>query len=202
MQISKLSFILAMFAFCNITSFYAKAGIVSNNLANGTSTIETIGDYGQFAPTLTALAIAGFKKDKEGFKQLALTTASTVVATQIGKKAFNHVYIGGESMGRRPNGGMNNFPSGHTSMSFSGAWFIKKRYGWKYGVAPVAIAAFTGYSRIQSKNHDLKAVVAGALTGILFAELFTKKLDDNKNLQVSFNSNGYNSLNFNASYTF
>ena len=35
---------------------------------------------------------------------------------------------------RRPNGGKESFPSGHTSISFSAAEFMRKGYGWEYGV--------------------------------------------------------------------
>lgn len=185
-----------------LACFYGICNANANFFPARNTAIEATGDIAQFVPTLAAIAITGYKKDGEGAKQLGLTVLSTVIVTEIGKKTFNHVYIDGQSLGKRPNGSMNNFPSGHTSFSFSGAWYIKKRYGWKYGAAPIAIAAFTGYSRIYADKHDLKGVVAGALTGILFAELFTKTFDGNKNLQVSFNTNGMNAFQLNVGYRF
>lgn len=166
------------------------------------TTTEGAGDIAQFVPIMTALAMTGYKKDVQGFKQLGLTTVSTLIVTEAAKKTFNHVYIDGRSMGERPNGSMDNFPSGHTSFAFSGAWYIKKRYGWKYGAAPIAIATFTGYSRIYANKHDLKGVLSGALTGILFAEIFTKTFENNKNLQVSLNTNGFNAFQVNFGYQF
>ncbi len=193
----------SLFLTTTVFSFNSNASNVAEKIfPKRDSVIESAGDVGQFLPTLTALAITGYKKDKEGFKQLGLTVASTMIVTEIGKKAFNNVNIDGRPLGERPNGNMNNFPSGHTSFAFSGAWYIKKRYGWKYAVAPIAIATFTGFSRMYAHKHDMKGVVSGALTGILFAEFFTKQFDTNKNLQVSFNSNGYNAFQFNASYSF
>jgi membrane-associated phospholipid phosphatase len=44
------------------------------------------------------------------------------------------------------------FPSGHTTSAFSGASFIQKRYGWKYGIPSYVLASFVGYSRIQAKK--------------------------------------------------
>jgi membrane-associated phospholipid phosphatase len=41
------------------------------------------------------------------------------------------------------------FPSGHTSVSFSGASFIQCLYGWKYGIPAYVLAGFVGYSRLE-----------------------------------------------------
>jgi membrane-associated phospholipid phosphatase len=46
----------------------------------------------------------------------------------------------------RSNGGSNSFPSGHTSISFCSAEFIRKRYGWEFGLPAYVAATFIGYS--------------------------------------------------------
>ena len=51
---------------------------------------------------------------------------------------------------------------------------MRKRYGWEYGVPAYAAATFVGYSRVESKQHFTKDVVAGAGIGILSSYIFTK----------------------------
>lgn len=75
---------------------------------------------------------------------------------------------------RRPNGGNQSFPSGHTSISFSAAEFMRERYGWEYGLPAYAVASFVGYSRVESNQHYPRDVVAGAAIGILSSYIFTK----------------------------
>lgn len=74
----------------------------------------------------------------------------------------------------RPNGGSQSFPSGHTSVAFSGASFIQRRYGWKYGIPAYLAASFVGWSRVESDNHHPEDVVVGAAIGIISTYLFTK----------------------------
>ncbi len=89
----------------------------------------------------------------------------------------------------RPDGSNNySFPSGHTTSAFSGASFIQKRYGWKYGIPSYIIASFVGYSRIQAKKHDGWDVAAGALIGISTSYFFTKRYE-NKKIEISLNKN-------------
>lgn len=72
------------------------------------------------------------------------------------------------------------FPSGHTTSAFSGASFIQKRYGWKYGIPSYVLASFVGYSRIQAKKHDGWDVLAGAVIGVGTSFVFTKPYEKNK----------------------
>jgi len=72
------------------------------------------------------------------------------------------------------------FPSGHTTSAFSGASFIQKRYGWKYGIPSYVLASFVGFSRIQAKKHDGWDVLAGAVIGIGTSFVFTKPYEKNK----------------------
>lgn len=68
----------------------------------------------------------------------------------------------------RPNGDDNrSFPSGHTAVTFAGAEFIRKHYGWGYGVPAYAAAAFVGWSRVATDDHWGHDVAAGAAIGIL-----------------------------------
>jgi hypothetical protein len=68
----------------------------------------------------------------------------------------------------RPNGGDNrSFPSGHTSLAATGAEFIRKEYGWGWGVPAYLLTGFVGWSRVQADQHFTHDVLAGAAIGIL-----------------------------------
>lgn len=101
----------------------------------------------------------------------------------------------------RPDGSDNySFPSGHTTSAFSGAAFIERRYGWKYGIPAYAMASFVGYSRIQAKKHDGWDVLGGAVIGIGSAYLFTTPYTK-KPLDLTFNKSG-NEFLLGLNYTF
>lgn len=78
----------------------------------------------------------------------------------------------------RPNGKGHSFPSGHTSTSFMGAEFIRKHCGNWWGVPAYAAAGWVGWTRVDSKNHYWRDVIAGAAIGIAsnhdFNQLETK----------------------------
>jgi len=59
-------------------------------------------------------------------------------------------------------------------ISFSAAEFMRKRYGWEYGVPAYATASFVAYSRVASREHHPQDVVAGAGIGILSSYVFTR----------------------------
>ncbi len=99
--------------------------------------------------------------DKEGTKQFALSYGSAWGTTYVLK------FVAGKA---RPNGNnRTSFPSGHTMSAFSGAAFIDSRYGKVFGIPAYALAAFTGYSRVQSNWHYRDDVLAGASIGMLYA---------------------------------
>ena len=67
----------------------------------------------------------------------------------------------------RPNGEDGSFPSGHTAITFAGAEFIRKEYGWAWGTPAYAAASFVGWSRVESEDHWWHDVAVGALIGML-----------------------------------
>src|SRR5712691_9308591 len=105
------------------------------------------------------------KRDGIGALELTETVGATLGLTYALKYGINE---------RRPNGGNQSFPSGHTSISFSAAEFMRKRYGWEYGVPAYAAASFVAYSRVESGEHHPHDVIAGAGIGILSSYSFTK----------------------------
>lgn len=74
----------------------------------------------------------------------------------------------------RPDGDKHAFPSNHTSISFASAEFMRKRYGWEYGIPAYVAAIFVAYSRVESKQHYTHDVIAAAAIGIGSSYLFTQ----------------------------
>ncbi|NVK30621.1 MAG: phosphatase PAP2 family protein [Gammaproteobacteria bacterium] len=75
----------------------------------------------------------------------------------------------------RPNGGEHSFPSGHTSAAFHGAAMIQKQRGWTYGLPAYVLAAYTGYSRVETDHHDWQDVIAGAALGVASAHFVNRE---------------------------
>jgi hypothetical protein len=110
-----------------------------------------------------------FHLGKSPRHDLALALGRSTLLTEGLKYAVNET---------RPNGGRHSFPSGHTSFAFTGAEFIRKEYGWGWGIPAYAAASFVGWSRVESNEHYTRDVLAGAAIGILvnhdFAEVRTR----------------------------
>lgn len=127
--------------------------------------IQTAGDVLQFVLPATAGGLTLGYLDGEGALQLGESLAVTLGVTYALKYSINE---------RRPNGGSQSFPSGHSSISFCAAEFMRKRYGWEYGVPAYAVASFVAYSRVESREHYAHDVIAGAGIGVLSSYIFTK----------------------------
>jgi membrane-associated phospholipid phosphatase len=67
----------------------------------------------------------------------------------------------------RPNGNPHSFPSSHTSLTFSAAEFIRKEYGWGWGLPAFAAASYTGWTRLETDEHWWQDVAAGAVIGVM-----------------------------------
>ena len=111
------------------------------------------------------------KQDEQGAwtltKSLGVAAVSTLVLNSIIDKDS-------------PNGSSSDaFPSGHTAIAFSSAAFIQKRYGWRPGIPAYAVAAYVGWLRVETDDHDNADVLAGAAVGIISSYLLTRAFDDN-----------------------
>lgn len=126
--------------------------------------LQSAGDAVALILPATAGVSTLFLNDREGTIQLVESTAVALGVTMGLKYTVNE---------RRPNGEDQSFPSGHSAISFSASEFIRKRYGWEYGVPAYLAASFVGYSRIESKQHYFHDVAAGAAIGIGSSYLFT-----------------------------
>jgi membrane-associated phospholipid phosphatase len=134
-------------------------------VAHASDAIQSAGDILQFVLPAAAAGLTLGYKDGPGALQFGESASLTLGVTYGLKYAVNE---------RRPDGGTQSFPSAHTSISFSAAEFMRKRYGWEYGVPAYALASFVGYSRVESRQHYAHDVVAGAAIGIASSYLFTR----------------------------
>ena len=135
------------------------------NLWAGDS-VKQAGDVLQFVLPGAAAGLTLLHRDFNGGIQLVESEALTLGVTYGLKYAVNE---------KRPNGGKDSFPSGHTSVSFSAAEFMRVRYGWEYGIPAYALASFVAYSRVEAHEHYAHDVIAGAGIGMLSSYLFTNK---------------------------
>ena len=140
--------------FCFMASDEARAG----------DTIQSAGNIIELALPAGAAALALANHDKEGFIELAESGLLTLGITYGLKYSVNET---------RPNGEKYSFPSGHSSTSFAAAEFIRERYGWNYGIPAYLAASFVAYSRVESKEHYTRDVIAGAVIGIGSSWIFT-----------------------------
>ena len=169
-QLRSLHFLRAFFIVLCSTAILLTAAP-----ANANDNEETAGDIMLAVVPAIAYGMTFKLDDKDGRTQFYKSLLSTAAITYGLKNTVSS---------NRPNGKDNeSFPSGHTSLTFSSAAFMQKRYGWEYGMPAYAAAAFTGWSRVESDNHNVRDVLAGALIGTASAYWFTTPLKGN--LQVS-----------------
>lgn len=116
---------------------------------------------------LASYAIAHFKDDEEGEKQLLRTNVASLVVTTTLRVAFNQT-----RWGERPNGSSYGFPSGHAAFAMSSASFLQDRYGWKYGVPAYALAGYVSYVRVDTDHHRWRDVITGAAISYGITKLF------------------------------
>jgi hypothetical protein len=157
--------------------------------------LEDTGDILQIALPISAAAMTLIKKDYQGTKKLAFSYGTTLAVT------YSLKYLTKKPRPEERNS-FDSFPSGHTSSAFSGASFIQRRYGWKYGAPAYVLATLVAISRTEAPDgyHDGWDVLAGAAVGISSTYLFTKPFQKEKmNLSLSA-SKDYYVLNF--SYKF
>jgi membrane-associated phospholipid phosphatase len=124
--------------------------------------IQKAGDMLQYSISLVALIIV-LITDKSLLTIWGGVVVATFVAAHALKRMFNNT-----KLGERPNGGENSFPSGHTAGAFAGAAFIHFMLALPipWVILAYALAALTGYSRIISRNHWPRDVIAGAMVAI------------------------------------
>ena len=149
----------------NIALFVLLFSIITCVDVQANDSVELAGDILVVAlPVAAAGMTIGFK-DGQGALEFAESAALAMGTTFALKFAVNKT---------RPNGEDYAFPSGHATISFASAEFIRKRYGWSYGLPAYALATFVAYSRVEADQHDAIDVIGGAAIGIVSSYLFTR----------------------------
>lgn len=139
--------------------------------------VRTSGDILAFATPVASLATVLILQDWEGLKQGALAGVTTLGATYALKYLIQKE--------RPDHSDKHSFPSMHTSVSFAGAAFIQRRYGWKWGIPAYVLSTYVGWSRVYGKKHDGWDVAAGALLGAGCSYIFTRPFAQKHNLTIS-----------------
>lgn len=145
--------------------------------------LAKIGDWVQFLIPLSGYAGAWIARDKAGAIQLTKAIAAS------GLTAYT-VKFSAERL--RPDGtDSSTFPSDHATAAYSGAEFIRVRYGNRWGVPAHVAAAFVGYSRIRANKHVAAEVLAGASNGMMWNWYFTSPYRDVLDLRPVLLNDGY-----------
>ncbi|BDY03524.1 phosphatase PAP2 family protein [Ferrimonas sp. YFM] len=134
---------------------------VTASFGANASFTENSSDVLEFALPAAAASIAYFvEEDEEGLWQFGYSLGATALTTYALKAAVDK---------ERPNGKDDDaFPSGHAALTFSSAGFLHRRYGWQYALPAYLLAGYTGYARVQTDNHEVEDVLAGAAIGLAF----------------------------------
>ncbi|MBE1284431.1 MAG: phosphatase PAP2 family protein [Rhodobacteraceae bacterium] len=136
--------------------------------------VTGVEDYGRHVNTLVPLGTAIALRDIKGLLQIATVGFAGTVATHGPKRLLNDVEIFGTRLGQRPNGGDHNLPSGHSSLASAGAYIAVRRYSKWLGVIVWPILFLTMYARYMLDAHTVSATIAGAIIGLLVADLFAR----------------------------
>jgi membrane-associated phospholipid phosphatase len=149
----------------NISLFVALFGLIAGIDVQAYDRIELAGDVLVFALPIAAAGLTLGFKDGQGALEFGESAALAMGVTYALKFTIDE---------KRPNGDNQSFPSAHASISFASAEFVRKRYGWDYGIPAYVVATFVAYSRVESKQHYTHDVIGGAAIGIVSSYLFTR----------------------------
>ena len=128
-------------------------------------------------PTATAAVLTLVKKDEKGLKQLALSTLTSV--------ALSYTLEASICKARPDGDGMHAMPSTHTMIAFSGASFLQRRYGWKWGAPAYALSTYVAWGRVHSDRHDIWDVLAGTAIGVGCTYIFTRPFMKGTEVSIS-----------------
>lgn len=128
-------------------------------------------DYFQYLPGLAVYILddAGLKAKHAFWDRTAILAGSFVLQTAVVQTLKYSTNV------MRPDSSAaNSFPSGHTTLAFSGAEFLWQEYKdhtiW-IGLAGYAVAGTIGFARVINNKHWITDVFAGAGIGILSTKI-------------------------------
>ena len=169
----KYILVLMIVVFCSSVSSY------DETLTEEELDIRKTGDVLQIALPAFGFAMTFFHDgewygDQEGRRQFIKQGLGSVL-TMTALKGIGGKLRPDGTLETNPDTQGTSFPSGHTMAAFWGASFIQRRYGWGWGTPAYALAAFTGYSRVQGNKHFVDDVVIGASIGVLYSIVFVDR---------------------------
>ncbi len=137
-------------------------------------TVMLVEDGLRHVNTVVAIALPLLQRDLAGLAQLAAVTVVGTAATHIPKRLFNDWVVAGTRLGQRPldEDSRHNAPSGHSSLASAAAWFVCRRYGWRWACLLLPIAAATMWARVMLDAHTLSAVLSGLFVGVAVVLFF------------------------------
>ncbi len=134
--------------------------------------IQEVGDIFQFGTLWIALFfIALYPTNMTITPMVWLYVAAGQLLVSASLKKLVSKYF--PKLSVRPNGGKDSMPSGHTCAAYAGfgcLFFGINEYNTILIIATVillALAVFTGFSRIAAKKHHFRDVCAGAAIGLI-----------------------------------
>ncbi len=137
--------------------------------ARASDGVELAGDVLAITLPVAAAGVTLGHRDGTGAIQLTESAALTAGTTFLLKYTVH---------APRPNGkDDHSFPSAHASASFASAEYLRKRYGWEYGLPAYLAASYVAYSRVDAHQHYALDVITGAAIGIGSSYLFTRPYD-------------------------
>lgn len=142
---------------------------------------DTLGDALQYVVPAGAAALSLIHDDMRGLEELGVTLAGSQATTEVLKRVVDSP---------RPDGTGRGFPSGHTSVVFASAGYVRERYGWQESLPFYALATATAWSRVHTRHHFTKDVIGGALVGEGSAILVARWMGPRRSASVSYSSEG------------
>lgn len=155
---------------------------------------RTSTDILMFVPGVAGAVATVALKDYEGTGQLALSGATALAANYLLEACIRK---------SRPDGsGVHSFPSTHSAVAFTGAAFVSRRYGWRYGIPAYLLSSYVAWGRVRSHRHDFWDVLGGAALGIGCGYLYTRPFSRNVRMSVlpAVSESGGCSVQFRAEF--
>ena len=148
-----------------ISLFVTLFGLMTGIDVQADDRIELAGNVLVFALPIAAAGLTLGFQDGQGTLEFGESAALAMGTTFALKYTIDKA---------RPNGKNHSFPSGHATITFTSAEFMRKRYGWEYGLPAYALATFVAYSRVEAGEHYTMDVIGGAAIGIVSSYLITR----------------------------
>lgn len=144
-----------------------------NRWGDGTDILSHFGDVEIQVPVIAATYFWSLHRQDAELHDFTRTLMSAYWINGLSTLALK-----GAVNSQRPsadfNGGQFGFPSFHTSSTFTIASVLNEYYGWQVGVPSFALAGLVGWSRIDSRHHDVSDVFFGAALGYVIGTSVAK----------------------------